>query len=302
MSEKKFILVAGATGNQGGAVARALIHKGHSVRGLTRDTESIAAKSLSKEGVDMVKGDFTDSSSLEKACEGVDTVYAMMTPFEAGTSAETKQGIAMIDAAKKTNREHFILSSVASADENTGIPHFDSKFEVEKYLKKSGLHYTISAPVFFMENIFSPWYLPSLQHGLLTHALPEKRKLQQISLQDIGAFVTALVERGTSVYKERFDIAGDELTGLEEADILMRISGHKMNYKGTSPLELKEQSVASPILHDMAIMYEWFDKVGYDVNIKALNKDFSEVKWHSFEKWAKKQDWHVLDEVAKAAN
>ena len=120
-----------------------------------------------------MEGDYTDADSLLHAVTGVDTVYTMMTPFEKGVDEEIKQGIAMADAAKKAGVGHFILSSVASADQKTGIPHFDSKYEVEKYVKGLGIDYTISAPAYFMENLIAPWMLPQLQKGIFSHALPD---------------------------------------------------------------------------------------------------------------------------------
>jgi len=101
MSTKLSVLVIGATGNQGGSVVQALLPKGYSIRTLTRKPDSPAAKRLTEQGVEVIKGDFSDHDSLVKAATGVDTVYAMTTPFEAGTAEETKQGIAISDAAKK---------------------------------------------------------------------------------------------------------------------------------------------------------------------------------------------------------
>jgi len=154
------VLVIGATGNQGGAVVKSLLPKGYSIRTLTRKPDSPKAKQLAKEGVEVMKGDFSDSNSLIKAAKGVDTVYAMTTPFEEGTEAEVKQGIAISDAVKKAGVGHFIFGSVANANLNTGIPHFESKYEVEKHIISLGIPYTISAPVFFMDNYLSHRGLP----------------------------------------------------------------------------------------------------------------------------------------------
>ena len=93
MSKKLSVLVMGATGNQGGAVVRNLLTKGHRIRTLTRNPDSPKAKQLSEQGVEVVKGDFTDSNSLVNAAKGMDTVFAMTTPYEAGVEAEVKQGI-----------------------------------------------------------------------------------------------------------------------------------------------------------------------------------------------------------------
>jgi uncharacterized protein YbjT (DUF2867 family) len=133
MSEK-LILVTGITGKQGGAVARELLNQGFKVRGLTRKPDSESAQELKNLGVEIVSGDFNDPKSLVKAATGVHTVFSVSTPFEAGIDAETKQGIAIADAAKEARVNHLVYTSVAGADRQTGIPHFDSKYEVEKHI------------------------------------------------------------------------------------------------------------------------------------------------------------------------
>ena len=281
------ILVIGATGNQGGSVVQAL-SKEHSIRALTRNPDSDKAKKLKEQGVEVLKGDFSDPDSLVKAATGMDTVYAMTTPFEAGTEAETKQGIAIADAAKKANVGHFIFSSVASADKKTGIPHFDSKYEVEKHIVSLDIPYTISAPVFFMDNHLSPWFLPALKEGKVKLAMPADRKLQQVSVKNIGAFVAALIERREKVFGKRIDIAGDELTGDETANILAKASNQGIKYEGFDPEYMRKDNA------DFATMFEWFDKVGYSVDISKLKQDYPEVQWQKLSDWAQEQDWSVL--------
>ena len=288
MSEKLSVLVIGATGNQGGAVAKSLLSKGHNLRTLTRNPDSPSAKKLAEAGVEVLKGDFSDSDSLIKAAKGVDTVYAMTTPFEEGTEAEMKQGIAISDAVKKVGVGHFIFGSVANADKKTGIPHFESKYEVEEHIKSLNIPYTISAPVFFMDNYLTPWYLPALKEGKLTHALPADRPLQQVSVKNIGEFVAVLVERREKVFGKRIDIAGDELTGEESAAIFSKASGREIKYEGFDPEILRKEN------EDFAAMYKWFNDVGYSVSIEKLHQDFPELKWQDLNDWAREQDWSVL--------
>ena len=290
MSISKLVLVTGATGNQGGSVVQALLTQGHQVRALTRNPASPAAKRLSEQGVEIAVGDFTDHDSLVSAAHGVDAVYAMSTPFEQGVEKETAQGIAMTNAVKAAGVGHLVYSSVASADRATGIPHFDSKYEVEKHIISSGVPYTIIAPVYFMDNMLQPWALPNLRQGKLALAMPSTRSLQQIAVVNIGAFAAAVIERRDTVLGRYIDIAGDELTGDEAATILSKVTGREIRYEGIPPEVLRAQS------EDMALMFEWFDSTGYAVDINGLRRDFPEVKWHNFEEWALKQDWTVLDQ------
>jgi uncharacterized protein YbjT (DUF2867 family) len=290
MSKSKLVLVTGATGKQGGACVEALLTHGHQVRALTRNSASPAAKRLRERGVEIAVGDFTDRDSLVGAVRDVDAVYAMSTPYEQGADKEIAQGITITDAVKAAGVAHLIYSSVASANRATGVSHFDGKYEVEKHVQASGVPYTIVAPVFFMENLLQPWTLPGLRQGKLAMAMPAARSLQQIAVADIGAFVATVIERGDTVFGRRLDIAGDELTGEEAATILSKVTRREIHYEGFPPDVLRAQG------EDMARMFEWFDTTGYTADIESLRRDFSEVKWHAFEEWARKQDWSVLNE------
>jgi uncharacterized protein YbjT (DUF2867 family) len=295
MTTKRSVLVTGATGQQGGAVARALLSRGHRVKALTRKLNSNAARRLASAGVDVVVGDLGDAASVVKAARDVDTMFLMGNSYEAGTEGETRQGIIAADAAKAAGVGHLIYSSVADANKKTGIPHFESKYLVEKHIAGLGIPYTISAPVAFMENVVAPWSIAGLRQGVLAFAMPPRRVLQLVALADIGAFVAALVERRGQVFGKRFDLAGDELSGEEQAKILSPAIGRPINYQEIPIAAARQQS------EDAALMFEWFDRVGYDVDIAALHKDFQEVAWHSFADWAREFDWSVLDRTSSAA-
>lgn len=288
MSKKLSVLVMGATGNQGGAVVQSLLPKGHHIRTVTRNPDSPKAKRLKEQGVEVLKGDFSGVNSIVDAATGMDTVYAMTTPFEAGVEAEVKQGITLVDAVKQAGVGHLVFGSVASADQQTGIPHFDSKFEVEKYIISSNIPYTISAPVYFMDNLLSPWFLPSLKEGTLRLGMPADCLLQQVSVNNIGAFAASLIERREQVFGQRFDFSGDEMSGAETAAVVSKVSGRKIGYEGFDPEMMRADNA------DFAAMFDWFNRVGYSADMEKLKRDFPEVKWQNFEAWAKEQDWSVL--------
>ena len=295
MTTKRSVLVTGATGQQGGAVARALLSRGHRVKALTRKPDSDAARRLASAGADVVTGDLGDATSVLKAASDVDTMFLMGNSYEAGTEEETRQGIIAADAAKAAGVGHLIYSSVADANKKTGIPHFESKYLVEKHVAGLGIPYTISAPVAFMENTVAPWSISGLRQGTHAFAMPPKRVLQLVALADIGAFVAALVERREQVFGKRFDFAGDELSGEEQAKILSQAIGRPIDYQEIPIAAIRQQS------EDAALMFEWFDRVGYDVDIAALHRDFPEVRWHSFADWAGEFDWSVLERTSSAA-
>ncbi|MGO4334990.1 NmrA/HSCARG family protein [Labrys sp. KB_33_2] len=289
MTTKRTVLVTGATGQQGGAVARDLLSRGHHVKALSRRPDSAGAQALAAAGAQIVPGDLDDTASIVKAASDVDTMFLMGTMLADGTDGETRQGIAAADAAKAAGIGHLIYSSVADADKATGIPHFDSKYLVEQHIAGLGVPYTISAPVFFMENSVAPWSIDSLRQGVYALAVPAKRALQQVALADIGAFNAALVERREKVFGKRFDYAGDELSGEELVRILSRATNRPIRYQEVPTAAIRQQS------EDAAIMFEWFDRVGYDVDVAGLHKDFPEVNWHNFADWAGSFDWRILD-------
>ncbi len=295
MSRKLKVLVTGATGQQGGAVAKVLHGDGHSVRAITRNPQGDQAKLLADQGIELVTGDFNDGQTIVRAAEGVDAAYLMGTPFESSPAAETEHGQQAIDALKAAGVGHIVYSSVGSADKKTGIPHFESKFAVEQHLISSGVPYTISAPVFFMENHTSPWTQPPLSSGTLALAMPANRKLQQIAVSDIGAFGALLIERRDSVFGKRYDIAGDELTGTESAAVLSKASGQPIEYSEV-PIE-----VVRGMSEDLALMYEFFVSAGYSADVEGLRRDFPEVRWHRLADWAAELDWTALGARAAAA-
>ncbi|OWO93343.1 nucleoside-diphosphate sugar epimerase [Rhizobium esperanzae] len=290
MGKERSVLVTGATGQQGGAVARALLARGHRVRAICRRWESDSARRLAAAGVEVVAGDLDDAGSVTQAASGVDTMFLMGNSYEAGTDAETRQGITAANAAKAAGIGHLIYSSVADADRKTGIPHFDSKFLVEQHIAGLGIPY-ISAPVAFMENTVAPWAIDGLRQGVYAAALPPGRVLQQICLADIGAFVAALTERREQVFGRRFNIAGDELSGEEQAKVLSEVLGRPIGYQELPIAAMRQQSA------DAALMYEWFDRTGYDADIVSLRRDFPDVGWHRYADWARGFDWSVLDKA-----
>jgi uncharacterized protein YbjT (DUF2867 family) len=289
MSDSLSVLVSGATGQQGGALARVLLDKGHRVRAFIRRPDSPEAKELKRLGAELAEGDFEEPSTMEGAARGMDAVFVVATPFEAGTEAETRHGIAAAHAAKAAGVGHLVYSSVANADKDTGIPHFDSKRRVEEHIEGLGVPYTIVAPVYFMENLLAPWTLPQLKEGRFSMALPSSRPLQQIALSDIAAFTGVVLENREEFVGRRVDIASDELSGEEVAKVLTRITGHEIHY-----VELPLEQVRQAMGEDGARMFEWFDQVGYSADIAALRRDHPEVGWHTFEGWAKEQDWSTL--------
>jgi uncharacterized protein YbjT (DUF2867 family) len=294
MTGKLNVLVTGATGKQGGSLVRELLAGGHSIRAFTRKPESPAAAALAERGVTIVSGDFQDQKSLERAARGVDTVFAMSTPFGTDEKTETREGINLVRAAAAAGVTHLVYSSVAGADRATGIPHFDSKFEVEQEIRRSGVPFTIVAPVFFMENFLADYMAAGLAQGSISMAVPATRRLQQIAVSDIAQFAALVIERRETFLGKRIDIASDELTMTTVAATLSEVTGRPIEYTATSVESVRQWN------DDLARMYEWFDRVGYDADVVGLRWLYPEVDWHRFSVWAREQDWSAVPVPATA--
>jgi uncharacterized protein YbjT (DUF2867 family) len=285
MTQKLTVVVTGSTGKQGGAVARGLLERGHKIRAVTRDPNSSKAKLLANAGASLVVASPEDTAAIMKALEGATSLFAMTTPF-GGTDAEIRQGVAAADAAKAAG-VHLVFTSVGSANRQTGVPHFDSKYEVEKHIAKIGARATILAPVAFMENIF--FAKEQLANGIYASALSPTRALAQVAVPDIGAVAVRVLEEPDRFTGKRFDLASDELTGNEAMSILSRVTGRNFSYFQV-PLDVVRQRMGE----DAVKMYEWFDRIGFAVDRAALRREFPDVAFQDFESWAKKQDWSAL--------
>ena len=279
--QTKPILVTGATGQQGGAVARALLAKGQKVRVMTRHPEKAA--SLAKAGAEIVQGDLTNQAILQMALRGVHGVFAMSTPFEAGMEAEVRQGIVLAEAAKQAGIAHYVYTSVGSADRNTGIPHFDSKWKVEQHIQQIGLPATILRPVWFMEN-FTTLAKPSAE-GVLILPMKPAKKLAMVALKDIGEFGAAAFLRPNDFLGQAIDLAGDELTMPETSVLLTKAMGRQIRFQ-----EFQMDQAEAAMGHDLATMFRWFNEVGYAINIPGLKQQFG-IPLTTFAEWMKTIDW-----------
>jgi uncharacterized protein YbjT (DUF2867 family) len=269
------ILVLGATGTQGGAVARSLLAAGYAVQALVRETGSARAQALAQEGIELVHGDLLDRPSLTYAFSGADAVYAITTPFEHGAGEEERQGETIIAAAADAGLGWLLFGSVASAG-RAPVPHFISKGHVEQRLAASELAWTVIAPSYFYENVLGS--MPAIRERRLPMAVPADKPLHQVALADLGAVVAAVLARRDEHLGQRVEIAGDAPTPAEMA------AAFGASYESV-PLEgVRERS------EDMFAMYSFLSAQGYGIDVAAVRALYPEVPWTSFAEWASRVD------------
>jgi uncharacterized protein YbjT (DUF2867 family) len=266
MADEKTILVTGATGQQGGAVLRHLLGKGFKLRALTRKPESDKAKALAAQGVEVVKGDLDDAASLKAALKGAWGVFAVQNTWEAGVEKEEEQGHRIAKLAREAGVQHFVYTSVGSAERNTGIPHFENKWRVENTVRELDFpSHVILRPVFFMENLPSPWFLNG---DTLGAAMQPNTSLQMVAVDDIGRIGARAFTEAEKLNRREIEIAGDAATMPQAAEVLGKQLGRTITFVQYPIEEVRKNS------EDFALMLEWFDKVGYNADIKALDAEF----------------------------
>ena len=278
MSEDKTILITGATGKQGGAVLQHLQGGAFKLRALTRKPESDAAQALAAEGIEVLQGDLDDVESLKAALKGVWGVFAVQNTWEAGVEREEEQGKRIARLAREAGVQHFVYSSVGSAERETGVPHFDNKWRVEQEVRALGFpSHVILRPVFFMENLPSPWFLNG---DALGTAMKPDTKLQMVAVDDIGRVGARAFTDAAKLNGREIEIAGDEVTMAQAAKVLSKSLGRDIQFVEYPITAVREQS------EDMALMLEWFERVGYGADIAALDAEFKRMT--RLEEWAAK--------------
>jgi uncharacterized protein YbjT (DUF2867 family) len=284
----KTVLVTGATGHQGGASLRHLRERGFPVRALTRDPDQPRARSLMGPGVEIVRGDMDDQQSLTRAMDGVYGVHSVQNSHQAGIEGEIREGTNVTDAAKRSGISHFVYSSVASADQRTGIPHFDSKYRIEEHIRGTGMHYTIVRPVFFMENLLG--MRQTIDGGTISLPLNADTRLQMIAVNDIGGVVAMAFAHPGKWQGRAFDLAGDELSMAELAQVFSRVSGREVRYQQVPWDEFEKQAGK-----EMTMMYRWFQDTGYHVDIGAVRQEYPALT--AFSQWIN-SNWHSSTRTA----
>lgn len=232
---KKSILVFGATGQQGGSVATALLRAGWTVRAFVRDVKSAKSLALIAAGAELAQGEFSDTNSMRTAMQGVYGVFSVqpssgMGP-ELGLSDEEEEryGMLIADLAVETGVNHLIYTSGGAVGEQlTGMGHFDSKARIEAHIRTLPITATIVRPAAFMEMLVMPGF--GLDEGRYNFFVRPDQSIQLIAVEDIGKIVAVLFSDPTRFGGATIDIASDTVNGAELGAALSKAAGRPITY------------------------------------------------------------------------
>ncbi|MEX2948354.1 NmrA/HSCARG family protein [Staphylococcus warneri] len=295
-SNNKEILVVGATGLQGGAVAHEALDQGFKVRILVRNENSEKAQSLIQKGAIPVVGDFNDSKSLDKAMQNIYGVFSVpISGIDTEvTDSERKQASAVIEAALKNNVEHFVHTSVAATSRYTEFPNWGTgywyekywmdKWDIEEKVRNVGFkHWTILKPAMVMNNFYSKveFMYPEFKDGLIKTSTYSDTKIDYIAVEDLAKFVVAAFNQPEKFDGHIIELASESLTYPEVAEIFTRITGKDVK----SAVISSEDALAEGKNIYLVRSHEWDNEVGYQVDKEKL-KQYG-IQLTSFEEFVK---------------
>ncbi|MFF2224175.1 NmrA/HSCARG family protein [Streptomyces globisporus] len=290
------VVVLGATGQQGGAVAAALRADGWSVRAVVRNPSGHRARSLAAAGVDIVPGDLREPESLGAAFSGAHGVFSVQpNSGQAGAEVtdedEVRFGTTVADLAERLGVAHLVQSSAVTAGATTGVGHLDTKNRVEAHVRKLDTAVTILRPATFMELLVAPE--TGIDQGRLSFLMRPEQPMQFIAVRDIGR-IAATVFGAPGRYAGRtLEIAGDALTGEALAEHLTRAAGRPIDYRR---LPVTPRAGGEVLDRLMALVDD--GRLAGNADLDALRAEFPFLL--GFDRWLAGPGAGLLDEVLRA--
>ena len=221
-SEPRTIVVTGATGLQGGAVARLLLEDGWHVRGLTRNPASERAQALATLGAEVVRGDMAEAASLRPVFEGAYGVYSVQNPFIGGPEAEVRQGKNVAGVANDVGVEHLVYGSAGTGQRGTGVPSWETKLQIEDYMKALGLSLTVLRPMAFMELMTHKKFFPAVgAWHLMPKMMGSSRGVGWLCTDDLGVIAAKAFADPSSFVGKDLGLASD-VQSLDECRSIYR--------------------------------------------------------------------------------
>ena len=293
VNEKLTAAVTGATGQQGGHLARRLLARGHHVRALTRSPEGAPARALRQAGAEVLLADLDRGEGLAEALAGADAAFLVTSPFERGAEAEVEQALHFGRAARAASLPHLVYGSVTAPMTRSPVEHFAAKGRTEAALQELGLPMTIVGAPPFLDNVIAPWHLPWLRQGVFAVPGAFDMPMQWVATIDIAAMAAHAIEHRDAFVGRRVDIASDEVSGREMMATLERALGRTLRH------EPKRFADLDPMLGRL-----FADGPGPGpapgpapsgppprVDLEQLRATYPELGWHRFSDWVAAQDW-----------
>jgi uncharacterized protein YbjT (DUF2867 family) len=231
-SGPRTIVVTGATGLQGGAVARRLLEDGWRVRGLTRDPASQQARALRALGAEVVQGDMAEAASLRPVFEGAYGVYGVQNPFIGGPEQEIRQGKNVAEVAKDVGVEHLVYGSAGTGRKGTGVPSWETKLQIEAHMKALELPLTILRPTAFMELMnHKKFFPPVAAWQVMPNLMGASRRLPWLCTEDLGVI-------GARAFADPHSFVGRDLTLASDVRSLEECRSIYREVMGRNPRRL----------------------------------------------------------------
>ena len=255
-SKPSTIVVFGATGRQGGAVARRLLADGRPVRAVTRSPQSAAARALATAGADVVRADMEDPASLDAALTGADGIFSVQNPFTDGVEAEVRQGRNVADAAARAGVRHVVYGSAGTGDADTGIASWNSKLAIEAHMRSLGLALTVLRPMAFMELMTDKaFYPPTSTWHVMPKLLGGATAVPWTAVDDLAAVAAAaFAERQRFVGRDL--VLASDIRSIDECREIYRDLFGRRPRRFPMPVRVFER-VAS---RDLTTMWRWWGR------------------------------------------
>lgn len=248
----KTVVVCGATGRQGGAVARHLLAAGWRVRALTRTPGSAKARSLADQGADVVGVDLGDARTLPAAFEGAHGVYSVQNPAIAGLEGEVAQGRNVAEAATDARVEHLVYGS-AGVGESTGVGSWDSKLAVEAHIRTLELPATVLRPQAFMEIMSEKAFYPAVAAWhVMPKLLGSATAVPWIAVDDLGAVAARVFAEPLRFVGRTIPLAADSRS-LDECRAIWKEVRGRPPRRLPMPVRMFERVAGT----DLTTMWRW---------------------------------------------
>lgn len=285
-NEIESVLVFGATGNQGGAVVTHLSESEDRfhITGLTRRPDSDDAHELAARDIEVVEGNLNDKDSLREPVRDADAVFLPTNYWSVGYEQQVRQGNNLADVAAEEGVSHVVFSGDFKHDQDTGIRPFDAAWEIDQSLQSKNLPLTVLKPAFMMQN-FEPLFEDVIEDGRLAQPVSEGIELQMVDVDDVGRIAAQIFETPDAYAGRRFDLAGDEHTLAEAADVFGEVTG-----KSVEPFHVPDAEARELYGDDFADMFDYFNEHGYNADIESLRSTFGSG-FTTLEEYLREHGW-----------